>query len=45
MAEQRPLRVGIIGAGVSGIVTAAHLIEVGVDVTVLERLSKPGGVW
>ncbi|OCK87034.1 FAD dependent oxidoreductase [Cenococcum geophilum 1.58] len=43
MAEQRPLRVGIIGAGVSGIVTAAHLIEVGVDVTVLERLSKPGG--
>lgn len=45
MAEQRPLRVGIIGAGLSGIVTAAHLIKAGIDVTLLERHPEPGGVW
>ncbi|OMP85271.1 Thiol-specific monooxygenase [Diplodia seriata] len=37
--------VAIIGAGISGVVTAAHLKKAGVDVTVFERTGKPGGVW
>jgi cation diffusion facilitator CzcD-associated flavoprotein CzcO len=45
MTDQRRPRVGIIGAGVSGVLAAAHLIETSVDVTVFERLSEPGGVW
>jgi NADPH-dependent glutamate synthase beta subunit-like oxidoreductase len=45
MTDQRRPRVGIIGAGVSGVLAAAHLIETSVDVTVFERLSELGGVW
>ncbi|OJD33481.1 dimethylaniline monooxygenase [Diplodia corticola] len=37
--------VAIIGAGISGVVTAAHLKKAGVNVTVFERIGKPGGVW
>merc|ERR1719507_2465080 len=37
--------VGIIGGGVSGIVTARILIEEGVDCTLFECTDKLGGVW
>lgn len=37
--------VGVIGAGLSGIVTAAHLLRAGIDVTVFERSDSPGGAW
>lgn len=38
-------RVAVIGAGVSGLAAARHLIDYGLDVTVFERSSKAGGVW
>ncbi|KAI9713231.1 MAG: hypothetical protein M1820_001217 [Bogoriella megaspora] len=38
-------RVAVIGAGVSGVVTAAHLIRAGLDVSVFERSSHTGGIW
>ncbi len=37
--------VAVIGAGISGVVSAAHLLRQGLDVTVFERSSVPGGVW
>jgi ACS family pantothenate transporter-like MFS transporter len=40
-----PERVAIIGAGISGIVTAAHLKNAGFSVTVFERAKVAGGVW
>ncbi len=41
-----PIRaVAVIGAGISGVVSAAHLLGQGLDVTVFERSSAPGGVW
>ncbi|TGO50225.1 hypothetical protein BCON_0188g00050 [Botryotinia convoluta] len=36
-------RVAVIGAGVSGLAAARHLIDYGLDVTIYERSSKPGG--
>lgn len=36
---------GVIGAGLSGIVTAAHLLRNGINVTVFERSDSPGGAW
>ena len=41
----RPQSVGIIGAGVSGVATAAHLRAAGINVVVFERASVAGGVW
>ena len=38
-------KVIIIGAGVSGIYQLYRLLEMGVDVTVLEAGSAPGGTW
>jgi cation diffusion facilitator CzcD-associated flavoprotein CzcO len=38
-------RVAVVGAGVSGVATAAHLRAAGVDVTVFERSPVAGGVW
>jgi dimethylaniline monooxygenase (N-oxide forming) len=38
-------RAGIIGAGISGIVTARTLLEEGFDVTVYEKDTEVGGVW
>jgi cation diffusion facilitator CzcD-associated flavoprotein CzcO len=35
----------VIGGGVSGVVTARVLLDEGVNVTVLEKTSKLGGVW
>lgn len=37
--------VAIIGAGLSGVVTAAHLLRAGISVTVFERGNQVGGVW
>jgi len=37
--------VAIIGAGLSGVVTAAHLLRAGIAVTVFERSNHVGGVW
>ncbi|CAG9986772.1 unnamed protein product [Clonostachys byssicola] len=39
------IRVAVIGAGISGISTAAHLLRQGVNVTVFERSGEPGGIW
>ncbi|MHC1559669.1 flavin-containing monooxygenase [Actinomycetospora sp. C-140] len=39
------MRVGIIGAGVAGLVTAKVLTEVGHDVVVYDRTPDVGGVW
>lgn len=38
-------RVAVIGAGISGVVTAAHLLKAGLEVTVFERNQEAGGVW
>jgi ACS family pantothenate transporter-like MFS transporter len=38
-------KVAIIGAGISGVVAAAHLKSEGLDVTVFERSSAAGGIW
>ena len=35
----------VIGAGVSGVVTARILVDEGVSVTVLEKTHEIGGVW
>ncbi|KAF2025488.1 dimethylaniline monooxygenase [Setomelanomma holmii] len=37
-------RVAVIGAGISGVVTAAHLKKEGIEVEVFERSSAAGGV-
>jgi MFS transporter, ACS family, pantothenate transporter len=38
-------RVAVIGAGISGVVTAGHLLAAGIDVVVFERNEAPGGFW
>ncbi|KAL7625217.1 hypothetical protein AAE478_004432 [Parahypoxylon ruwenzoriense] len=37
--------VAVIGAGISGVVSAAHLLRAGFNVTVFERTAVVGGVW
>ncbi|KAF7536997.1 hypothetical protein G7054_g4119 [Neopestalotiopsis clavispora] len=37
--------VAVIGAGISGITSAAHLLRQGIKPTVFERSSQVGGVW
>jgi dimethylaniline monooxygenase (N-oxide forming) len=39
------MRAGIIGAGLSGLVTAKTLLEEGFDVTIFEKDDEVGGVW
>ncbi|CAH0044605.1 unnamed protein product [Clonostachys solani] len=39
------IRVAVIGAGISGISTTAHLLRQGVNITVFERSGGPGGIW
>ncbi|MFF6787733.1 flavin-containing monooxygenase [Streptomyces filamentosus] len=38
-------RVAVIGAGAAGLAAAKALLDEGLDVTVLERDSRPGGLW
>lgn len=38
-------RVAVVGAGISGVVSAAHLLATGVKVTVFERSKAAGGIW
>ncbi|KAL4950731.1 major facilitator superfamily domain-containing protein [Aspergillus filifer] len=45
MTRAQIRRVAVIGAGVSGVVSAAHLIQAGAEVTVFERSHAAGGVW
>ncbi|HKY15946.1 MAG TPA: NAD(P)-binding protein, partial [Microthrixaceae bacterium] len=45
VAPGRPFRVGVIGAGMSGLVAAHRLRQVGVDVVVLEKDADVGGTW
>ncbi|KAF3384477.1 Thiol-specific monooxygenase [Penicillium rolfsii] len=45
MADGTIRRVAIIGAGISGVVSAGHLLAAGLDVTVFERSQAAGGVW
>ncbi|KAK0701919.1 hypothetical protein B0T26DRAFT_757890 [Lasiosphaeria miniovina] len=42
----KPIRtVAVVGAGISGISAAAHLMRAGLSVTVFERSAASGGVW
>jgi cation diffusion facilitator CzcD-associated flavoprotein CzcO len=41
----RPRRVAVIGAGVSGIVTAKWLRSSGLNVVIYERSKEAGGNW
>ncbi|GAA4874371.1 flavin-containing monooxygenase [Actinomycetospora straminea] len=45
VAPGRTLDVVVVGAGMSGLVTAHRLTQAGVGVTVLERNDDVGGVW
>ncbi|PKY01124.1 FAD/NAD(P)-binding domain-containing protein [Aspergillus campestris IBT 28561] len=45
MTRHQIRRVAVIGAGISGVVTAAHLLSAGLEVTVFERNQAAGGVW
>ncbi|KAH8910349.1 FAD/NAD(P)-binding domain-containing protein [Coniochaeta sp. PMI_546] len=38
-------RVAVVGAGISGVTAAAHLLNQGLSVTVFERSNISGGVW
>ncbi|MFF5928337.1 flavin-containing monooxygenase [Streptomyces hydrogenans] len=38
-------RVAVVGAGPAGLAAAKALLDEGLDVTVLERGSRPGGLW
>ena len=44
-SSRQAMRVGIVGAGISGVVAGAHLKAAGVLVTVFERSGEAGGVW
>ncbi|CEJ57997.1 hypothetical protein PMG11_06669 [Penicillium brasilianum] len=45
MTDYKIRRVAVIGAGISGVVSAGHLLAAGLDVTVFERSQAAGGVW
>lgn len=45
MTAKSQKEVAIIGAGISGVASAAHLLQRGVKVTLFERNSSAGGVW
>jgi cation diffusion facilitator CzcD-associated flavoprotein CzcO len=45
MGAQKPQRIAVIGAGISGVATAAHLKNAGLEVTVFERNHAAGGAW
>ncbi|KAL8793243.1 MAG: hypothetical protein Q9195_004179 [Heterodermia aff. obscurata] len=39
------MQVGIVGAGISGVVAGAHIGRADIDYTIFERSSAPGGIW
>lgn len=43
--QRRAKRVAVIGAGISGVSSAAHLLHQGLDVVLFERSGIEGGVW
>jgi 4-hydroxyacetophenone monooxygenase len=45
LAPDRPFRVAVIGAGMSGLVTAHRLRQAGLDVVVIEKNHDVGGTW
>ncbi|EXJ87518.1 hypothetical protein A1O3_04478 [Capronia epimyces CBS 606.96] len=45
MIEKHPKRVAVVGAGISGVTSAAHLLKQGLEVTLFERSGIEGGVW
>ncbi|KAF7594618.1 hypothetical protein BBP40_008708 [Aspergillus hancockii] len=45
MTRTKIRKVAIIGAGISGVVSAGHLLNAGFHVTVFERNKAAGGVW
>lgn len=45
MARERVKRVAVIGAGISGVCSAAHLLRNGLEVVLFERSGIAGGVW
>ena len=45
VAEDRPFRVAIIGAGMSGIAAAHRLDQAGVEFMVFEKNANVGGTW
>lgn len=42
---ERPLRVGVIGAGMSGLFLGYHLKQAGLDFTIYEKRAAAGGTW
>ncbi|KIY02351.1 uncharacterized protein Z520_02489 [Fonsecaea multimorphosa CBS 102226] len=45
MAQNKTKTVAVIGAGISGVCAAAHLLRHGLEVVVFERSGIAGGVW
>jgi 4-hydroxyacetophenone monooxygenase len=45
LAPDRPFRVAVIGAGMSGLAAAHRLHQAGLDVVVLEKNDDVGGTW
>ncbi|MEO7572871.1 MAG: NAD(P)/FAD-dependent oxidoreductase, partial [Acidimicrobiales bacterium] len=45
VAPDRPFRVAVIGAGMSGLVAAHRLQQAGLDVVVVEKNDDVGGTW
>ena len=45
LAPDRTFRVAIVGAGMSGLLAAHRLTQVGVEVTVFEKNTDVGGTW
>ncbi|OAQ99784.1 hypothetical protein LLEC1_06516 [Akanthomyces lecanii] len=45
MVSSERRRVAVLGAGASGVFSAAHLIASGIEVEVFERNAAPGGIW
>jgi 4-hydroxyacetophenone monooxygenase len=45
VAPDTPMRVAVIGAGMSGLLAAHRLRQTGIDVTILEKDDDVGGTW